>query len=152
MKLTRTASAIVAAPREHVVATTVRTDLEAVRFYDSRVERVETNGVPDGTAGQVVRLTARVWGQEVELVQTLLVAELPERLQDRMDTLDGAILTEIRFVAVDPSTTRLDMTISYEIALWRVFQLVGTALTLRSQLGKSIARFKEFAELTYRAD
>jgi len=59
--LTRQISTVVAAPREHVAALLVRTDLDTLRFYDPRVESVETNGVADGAVGQVVRMTGRVW-------------------------------------------------------------------------------------------
>ena len=149
MLLIRSASITVAAPREHVAASVVRSDLATVRFFDPRVERVESNGLPDGAVGQSVRMTARVWGQEIELVQTILEADLPERVVDRMDMPGDSMLTEIRFAAPDASTTRLDMTVSYDIAAWKLLTLLATSLAARSQVRKALARFKEFAEMTY---
>ncbi|MDQ2623961.1 MAG: hypothetical protein M3Y20_02245 [Actinomycetota bacterium] len=150
MILTRQISTVVAAPREHVAALLVRTDLDTLRFYDPRVESVETNGLPDGAVGQVVRMTGRVWGQEVEMVQTTLEAEPPERFLDRMQMPGDALLTQTWLIDLENGSTRMDQTVSFEIAPWKVLKIAATALTASAQLRKAAARFAELAELSYR--
>lgn len=150
MILTRTATTVVRAPREHVAATLERTDLETVRFYDPRVESVDTNGLPDGAVGQVVRMIGRVWGQEVEIVQTLLAAEPPERFIDRMDMPGDSLLTDTRLVDLGDGTTRMDQTVTYDVAAWKVLKLAMTAATATWQLRKAAARFAELAESSRR--
>lgn len=152
MILTRTISTVVHAPREHVAAALVRTDLEALRFYDPRVESVETNGLPDGAPGQVVRMIGRVWGQEVEIVQTLLAAEPPARYVDRMDMPGDSLLTDTWLVDLGDGTTRVDQRVSYDIAAWKVLKLSITAVTATAQLRKAAARFAELAELSRRVE
>lgn len=151
MILTKTAAVTIAAPREHVFDTLVRMDLGALRFYDARVESVETNGVPDGQAGQVARTLGRVWGQEVEIIHTLLVADRPSHLLDRMDMPGDSVLTDIRLTELPDGETQLTLAVSFEIAAWKVLKIAMTALGSGAQVRRSAARFGEFAELTFRA-
>lgn len=149
VSVTKYAQIDIAAPLDHVVTTTTRTDLEAVRFYDPRVVAVETNGLPDGAEGQVMTTRARIFGQEFEIVQTTLVSELPERIVDQTRAADSSYITTVHFEAVDERTTRLRMGITLDSPPGRVFERLAAALTTGRQARKSLARFKEFAELTY---
>ncbi len=151
MILLKTASTVIRAPREHVAATLVRTDLDALRFYDPRVESVETNGLPDGATGQVVRMIGRVWGQEVEIVQTTTYAALPERVSDTMQMPGDTVLTDTRLTELAGGLTRIDQVAAFDIASWKVLKVALTALTGGPQIRKAMARFAEFAELSYRA-
>jgi len=151
MLVRRTATATVAAPREHVAALLVRTDLETLRHWDPRVESVQTNGLPDGEVGQVVRMTARVWGQEVEIIQTVLVSELPELYMDRMEMLSDTATTRTRLSAIDASSSRIEQSVEFDVPGWKVLTALSTALTAGPQLRKALARFVETCEWSFRA-
>ena len=107
--------------------------------------------LPDGSPAEGVRLHLYHPDPSVQggtFVETL-VSELPERIVDQTRAVDSSYLTTVHFTAVDERTTQLRVGISIDSLPGRVFERLAASLTTGRQARKALARFKEFAELTY---
>lgn|SRR5690554_5894571 len=135
----------VAAPRDRVVASSIDTSLDHMQRFDPRVEKVETNGVPDGAAGQVVIVHAATKGVRTSFTITTVESVLPELVVERV-TGDGPDqLIRTTFAELPDGGTRLSFDMTVTVPWWSPMRPLYR-LVLPRTIRSTLARIKEFVE------
>ena len=146
MDLTFSAHIDVAATRERIIELAHASDLETVRAFDPRVVAVESNGVPEGTAGQVARVTAVVAGKRTVMTITTLEAELPDFVVERYEGEGPMNETRTTYTPLPDGGTRITMTTTFTVPWWKPLLALGLRVVAPRSMRDSLANVKALVE------
>jgi|SRR5690554_6272702 len=133
------------APRDRVIASSVDTSLEHMQRFDPRVESVETNGVPDGAAGQVATVLAVTKGGRTTFTITTVESSLPDHVVERVEGDGPEQLIRTTFTALPDGGTRVAFDLTVLVPWWNPMRFL-LRLVLPRTIRSTLASIKEFVE------